>query len=45
MNKAELLFAAFFIAQVKRDGSKDTVPFIPLRGFTDKRKHEKGFFI
>ena len=45
MNRAEALFAALFIAQVKRDGSKDPVPHIPLRGFTDRRSHERVFFI
>ena len=45
MTKAEVLFAALFIAQIKRGGAKDPVPHIPLRGFTDRRKHEKGFFI
>jgi len=45
MYRAEALLAALFIAQVKRDGSEDPVPHIPLRGFVDKRSHERLFFI
>ena len=45
MNRAEALFAALFIAQVKRDGAKDPVPHIPLLGFVDKRSRERVFFI
>tara|TARA_B100001115_G_scaffold35761_1_gene26372 strand:+ start:313 stop:663 length:351 start_codon:yes stop_codon:yes gene_type:complete len=45
MKRAEALFAALFIAQVKRDGAKDPVPHIPLLRFVDKRSHERVFFI
>ena len=44
MNRAEALFAALFIAQVKRDGAKDPVPHIPLLGFVDKRSRGKSLF-
>lgn len=45
MKVAEALFAALFIAQIKRDMAKDPVPHTPLLGFVDKRSHERVFFI